>query len=379
MTSSTLEFTCELLHYPSITPQSAGALEAIAQRLAPLGFVCERMDAGGTANLWARRGQETPLVCFAGHVDVVPPGDLNAWVSPPFEPAIREGFLYARGAADMKTSLAAFVTAIERFLLAHPQHPGSIALLLTSDEEGDATHGTVEVVRRLQARGEGIDYCVVGEPTSDQRFGDTVKNGRRGSLSGKLTVKGVQGHIAYPHLADNPIHRLAPALADLVAQKWDEGDAYFPPTSFQISNIHAGTGVSNVIPGTCEVLFNFRYAACSDAKTLKDRVHAVLDQHGLTYELAWTLSGEPFLTPVGTLVSAISNAIAQETGQPPALSTSGGTSDGRFIAKLCPQVIEFGPINATIHKLNECIALADIEPLSRVYENALKNLLIAPK
>ena len=373
----TLELTRSLIARPSVTPEDAGCLDLIASRLAPLGFVCERIDGGGVSNLWARRGTAAPLVVFAGHTDVVPTGPLDAWASNPFEPTERDGMLFGRGAADMKSSLAAFVTAIEAFVAAHPDHAGSIALLLTSDEEGDATHGTTLVVETLKARGETLDYCIVGEPTSSATLGDTIKNGRRGSLSGKLTVKGVQGHIAYPHLAKNPIHLAAPALAELAAEKWDEGNEYFPPTSWQMSNIKAGTGATNVIPGTLEVMFNFRFATVHTADQLKARVHAVLDRHGLDYDLAWTLGGKPFLTPRGSLVGAMEAAIRDTLAITPELSTTGGTSDGRFIAEICPQVAEFGPVNATIHKLNECIAVDAIEPLSAIYRRTLENLLTA--
>lgn len=377
MTTPTLELTRTLIARPSVTPEDAGCLELIAARLAPLGFVCERIDGGGVSNLWARRGTAAPLVVFAGHTDVVPTGPLEAWHSHPFEPTERDGMLFGRGAADMKSSLAAFVTAIEAFVAAHPDHAGSIALLLTSDEEGDATHGTTLVVETLKARGETLDYCIVGEPTSSATLGDTIKNGRRGSLSGKLTVKGVQGHIAYPQLAKNPIHLAAPALAELAAEVWDAGNEYFPPTSWQISNIKAGTGATNVIPGTLEVLFNFRFATVHTADALKARVHAILDRHGLDYDLAWTLGGKPFLTPRGTLVAALEGAIRDTLAITPELSTTGGTSDGRFIAEICPQVAEFGPVNATIHKLNECIAVDAIEPLSAIYRRTLENLLTA--
>jgi succinyl-diaminopimelate desuccinylase len=373
----TQALTRELIARPSVTPQDSGCLELIAARLAPLGFVCERIDGGGVSNLWARRGTQSPLVVFAGHTDVVPTGPLTEWHSDPFVPTERDGFLYGRGAADMKSSLAAFVTAIEAFVSAHPDHAGSIALLLTSDEEGDATHGTTLVVETLRARGETLDFCIVGEPTSVDTLGDTIKNGRRGSLSGKLTVKGVQGHIAYPHLAKNPIHLAAPALAELASVTWDEGNEYFPPTSWQMSNIKAGTGATNVIPGSLEVLFNFRFATVHTADDLKAKVHAILDRHGLDYDLAWTLGGKPFLTPRGSLVTALSGAIRDTVGLETELSTTGGTSDGRFIADICPQVVEFGPVNATIHKLNECIAVDAIEPLSAIYRRTLENLLTA--
>lgn len=371
----TLALAQDLIARPSITPKDAGCLDAIAERLAPLGFVCERIDAGGVCNLWARRGQTSPVVCLAGHTDVVPTGPLPEWEFPPFAPTIDAGHLCGRGAADMKASLAAFVTAIERFLAAHPNHPGSLALLLTSDEEGDAVHGTVEVVRALKARGETLDYCIVGEPTSTAQLGDVIKNGRRGSLSGRLTVRGQQGHIAYPHLARNPIHLAAPALAELAATQWDEGNEYFPPTTWQMSNIHAGTGATNVIPGSLEVLFNFRYSTASTAEALQARVRETLDRHGLDYELGWTHSGKPFLTPRGTLVDAMAQAIAAVTGVNTELSTTGGTSDGRFIADICPQVVEFGPVNATIHKINERIRLSDLGPLSQIYEGTLERLL----
>ena len=377
MTTPTLDLTRALIARPSVTPEDAGCLDLIAARLTPLGFVCERIDGGGVSNLWARRGTAAPLVVFAGHTDVVPTGPLEAWASNPFEPTERDGMLFGRGAADMKSSLAAFVTAIEAFVAAHPQHAGSIALLLTSDEEGDATHGTTLVVETLKARGETLDYCIVGEPTSTATLGDTIKNGRRGSLSGKLTVKGVQGHIAYPQLAKNPIHLAAPALAELAAEVWDEGNEYFPPTSWQMSNIKAGTGATNVIPGTLEVMFNFRFATVHTADDLKARVHAVLDRHGLDYDLAWTLGGKPFLTPRGGLVAVLEGAIRDTLAITPELSTTGGTSDGRFIAEICPQVAEFGPVNATIHKLNECIAVDAIEPLSAIYRRTLENLLTA--
>ena len=377
MTTPTLDLTRALIARPSVTPEDAGCLDLIAARLAPLGFVCERIDGGGVSNLWARRGTAAPVVVFAGHTDVVPTGPLDAWASNPFEPTERDGMLFGRGAADMKSSLAAFVTAIEAFVAAHPDHAGSIALLLTSDEEGDATHGTTLVVETLKARGETLDYCIVGEPTSSATLGDTIKNGRRGSLSGKLTVKGVQGHIAYPQLARNPIHLAAPALAELAAEVWDAGNEYFPPTSWQMSNIKAGTGATNVIPGTLEVMFNFRFATVHTADQLKARVHAILDRHGLDYDLAWTLGGKPFLTPRGTLVAALEGAIRDTLAITPELSTTGGTSDGRFIAEICPQVAEFGPVNATIHKLNECIAVDAIEPLSAIYRRTLENLLTA--
>lgn len=375
MSEATLELTRQLISTRSVTPVDGGCLETIGTRLAAAGFTLERIDAGGVSNLWARRGTAGPLFCFAGHTDVVPTGPLDQWNSDPFEPVVRDGMLYGRGAADMKASLAAFVTSTERFVARVPDHGGSIAFLLTSDEEGDAIDGTVRVVERLAARGEKLDYCVVGEPTSVTKLGDMIKNGRRGSLSGKLTVKGVQGHIAYPHLAKNPIHMFGPALAELAAIRWDEGNEYFPPTSWQISNIKGGTGATNVIPGTLEVLFNFRFSTASTPESLKARLIDVLDRHGVEHDIVWTLGGKPYLTPRGTLVDAAEAAIRDVTGLTTELSTTGGTSDGRFIADICAQVVEIGPSNATIHKLNECVAVADIEPLSRIYENLLDRLL----
>ncbi|MBI1175101.1 MAG: succinyl-diaminopimelate desuccinylase [Sideroxydans sp.] len=373
--SDTLQLAEQLISRHSLTPQDEGCLEIIGARLARLGFQLEMMRHGDVDNLWARRGDAAPIVCFAGHTDVVPTGPLDKWNSDPFTPTIRDGLLYGRGAADMKGSLAAFVTAIEKFVTANPQHQGSIALLLTSDEEGVAVDGTVRVVETLQQRGERIDYCIVGEPTSVSQCGDTIKNGRRGSLSGVLTVKGVQGHIAYPHLVKNPIHMAAPAIAELAATVWDEGNEYFPPTSWQISNMHGGTGATNVVPGTVEIVFNFRHSTASTTDSLKSRVHAILDKHKLDYDLAWEISGKPYLTPHGDLVDAVSAAIRQVTGISTELSTSGGTSDGRFIADICPQVIELGPLNATIHKLNECVAVADLDTLSDIYHGTLTRLL----
>ncbi|HEX5391841.1 MAG TPA: succinyl-diaminopimelate desuccinylase [Rhodocyclaceae bacterium] len=375
MTSPVLSLAQDLISRASVTPDDAGCLELIGQRLAAQGFTLERMDANGTCNLWARRGTQAPVVCFAGHTDVVPTGPVDQWASHPFKPEIRDGVLYGRGAADMKSSLAAFVVGIENFVAAHADHQGSIALLLTSDEEGDALSGTVHVVNTLKARGETIDCCIVGEPTSSVRFGDTIKNGRRGSLSAKLVVKGIQGHVAYPEKVKNPIHLIAPALAELAAERWDEGNEYFPPTSFQISNIHAGTGATNVVPGTVEVLFNLRFSTASTADGLQSRIHAILDRHNLEYDIVWTLGGRPFLTPRGKLVDVMTDAIAEATGVTPELSTTGGTSDGRFIADICPQVVEFGPLNGTIHKLNECIPVADLEPLAKAYEGMLVGLL----
>ena len=374
--TDTLQLAQELIARRSLTPQDEGCLELIGARLQALGFKLEKMRCGAVDNLWARRGSESPLLCFAGHTDVVPTGPLDQWVSDPFTPTIRDGFLYGRGAADMKSSLAAFVTSIERFVLQHPDHRGSIALLLTSDEEGVAVDGTVRVVETLRTRNEKMDYCIVGEPTSASKTGDTIKNGRRGSLSGSLTVKGVQGHIAYPHLVKNPIHMAAPAIAELAATVWDEGNAYFPPTSWQISNIHGGTGASNVVPGTVDIEFNFRFSTASTVDELKARVHTLLDRHQLQYDLAWSLSGKPYLTPRGELVDAVSAAIRDVAGVETELSTSGGTSDGRFIADICPQVIELGPPNATIHKLNECVLVADLELLSDIYRRTMERLLV---
>ena len=373
--NAVLSLAQALIAIPSNTPDDAGCLELIGARLAKLDFVLERIDIGGVSNLWARRGTASPLLCFAGHTDVVPTGPLHAWHSDPFQPEIRDGLLYGRGAADMKSSLAACVVAIEIFIAQQPRHGGSIALLLTSDEEGDAVDGTVRVVEALQARGERIDYCIVGEPTSVARLGDTIKNGRRGSLSGRLTVRGIQGHVAYPQLAKNPVHLAAPALAELAQAKWDDGNEFFPPTTFQISNAHAGTGAGNVIPGSLEVLFNFRFATASTPQGLQDRVHAILDRHGLEYELAWNYSGKPYLTPRGKLVAALEQSIRATTGVEAQLSTTGGTSDGRYIADICAEVAEFGPLNATIHKVDECIAVADLEPLARCYRGVLERLL----
>lgn len=375
----TLRLAEQLIARPSVTPEDAGCLDLIADALKPLGFVCEFMDSGPETfrvrNLWAKRaGTSGQTLAFAGHTDVVPTGPLAQWDSDPFTPTHKDGKLFGRGASDMKTSLAAMVVAVQEFLAANPNPALGIAFLLTSDEEGPALDGTVVVCEKLQARGDAPQFCIVGEPTSVQQTGDMIKNGRRGTLSGKLTVKGVQGHIAYPHLADNPIHRLAPALAELVSIRWDEGNAFFPPTSWQVSNIHAGTGASNVIPGDCVVDFNFRFCTESTPESLQQRLQAVLDQHGLKYELTWTLGGRPFLTTPGTLVEAIQQAITDETGLTTELSTTGGTSDGRFIAQICPQVIEFGPPNATIHKVNEHVALADIAPLKNIYHRTLENL-----
>jgi succinyl-diaminopimelate desuccinylase len=382
--SRTLQLAERLIACRSVTPDDGGCQALIAERLAPISFTCETVAAGPddfrVANLWAVRrgsaGRDGTLLAFAGHTDVVPTGPLAQWRSDPFVPTHRDGRLFGRGAADMKTSLAAMVVAIEEFVAAHPGHAGSIALLITSDEEGPARDGTVRLVELLRARAERLDCCIVGEPTSVDRLGDMIKNGRRGTLSGRLAVRGVQGHIAYPQLARNPIHLAAPALAELVAIEWDRGNAYFPPTSWQVSNIHAGTGAGNVIPGELVVDFNFRFCTESTPESLKARLQAVLDRHGLDTSIAWTLGGEPFLTPTGRLSEALVQAIRAETGVTPELSTTGGTSDGRFIATICPQVVEFGPVNATIHKIDEHVAVADVEPLKNVYRRTMENLLL---
>ncbi len=375
--SAVLDLVKDLIARPSVTPVDEDCQSLLAERLSRVGFHCETIAQGGVTNLWARRGTEGPLTVFAGHTDVVPPGPREKWNSDPFVPTERDGFLYGRGAADMKSSIAAFVVAVEEFVAANPQHSGSIAFLITSDEEGPAIDGTVIVCEALKARGEQLDYCIVGEPTSTNAIGDVCKNGRRGSLSGTLTVKGIQGHVAYPHLARNPVHQLAPALAEIVNIEWDQGNEYFPPTTFQVSNLNAGTGATNVVPGEAVAQFNFRFSTASTPDSLKARVHKVLDRHGLEYELQWNLGGEPFLTPRGSLTDALSAAIEAETGRRTELSTTGGTSDGRFIAKICPQVIEFGPCNATIHKVNECIALDSLDPLKNIYRRTLENLLLA--
>jgi succinyl-diaminopimelate desuccinylase len=380
--SDTLQLAQQLIALPSVTPNDAGCLDLAVSHLAPLGFACERIDSGPAefrvSNLWALRqgsqGKQGKTLVFAGHVDVVPTGPLEQWSSPPFTPTVRDGKLYGRGASDMKTPLAAMLVACSRYLAAHPDTALNIGWILTSDEEGPALDGTVAVCRALQQRGQRLDYCIVGEPTSVTQVGDTVKNGRRGSLSGKLTVKGVQGHIAYPHLAKNPIHLLAPALAELTGMVWDEGNAFFPPTSWQVSNIHGGTGAGNVIPGTVVLDFNFRFSTASTPESLQQRLEAVLQRHGLEFDLQWTLGGLPFLTPQGTLVDAARAAIADVTGLQTELSTSGGTSDGRFIAQICPQVLEIGPTNATIHQINECIALDEIEPITAIYQRVLERL-----
>jgi succinyl-diaminopimelate desuccinylase len=373
--SPTLALACELIRRRSITPKDDGCQPLLAARLEALGFVIEPMRFGEVDNLWARRGDQGPVFCFAGHTDVVPPGPIEAWSSDPFEPTLRNGLLYGRGTCDMKGSLAAMITATERFVAAHPDHRGSIAFLITSDEEGPARDGTRRVVEALSARDEQIDYALVGEPSSQTRLGDIIKNGRRGSLSGVLRVRGKQGHVAYPQLADNPIHRAAPAIAALCAETWDAGNAHFPPTSFQISNIHAGTGADNVIPGELELAFNLRFSTEQTPEALQQRITAILDRHGLDDRVDWRVSGYPFLTPAGALVDATQTAIETVTGHPSELSTIGGTSDGRFIAPTGAQVVELGPINATIHKVDECVGVDELDQLSAVYEQTLRRLL----
>lgn len=373
--SAVLSLARDLLSRPSITPEDAGCQAMMAEYLAKLGFVIEPMVFHDTTNLWARRGSQGPLFCFAGHTDVVPPGPLDQWATPPFEPTVKDGVLYARGAADMKGSIASMLVAVERFVTRYPDHAGSIAFLITSDEEGPFINGTPKVVETLEARNEKITWCLVGEPSSSQRLGDTVKNGRRGSITGDLRVQGIQGHVAYPHLGRNPVHQAAPALAELAAEMWDEGNAFFPPTSFQIANISAGTGASNIIPGELYVQFNFRFSTESTDESLKKRVHDILDRHGLEYRLDWTLSGQPFLTASGQLVEATLASIEKITGLRSELSTSGGTSDGRFIAPTGAEVLELGPINATIHKVNEAVGVQELEQLAEIYEDLLVRLL----
>ncbi len=375
MEIDTLELAKKLIARRSVTPDDAGCLDMVIDVLKPLGFKCEKVSANGVDNLWARRGTAAPLVCFAGHTDVVPTGPLEHWHSDPFTPTVKEGVLYGRGAADMKTSIAAFVAAIADFVREQPDHPGSIAVLFTSDEEGPAVDGTVRVVERLAQRGEKMDYCIVGEPTSVNKLGDMIKNGRRGSLSGALTVKGVQGHVAYPHLARNPVHDVAAAIAELAQTEWDRGNEYFPPTTWQISNFHAGTGATNVIPGEAKIDFNFRFATASTVESLQTRVIGILDKHGVQYDIDWVYGGRPFLTRKGDLVDAVARAIKTVTGVDTELSTTGGTSDGRFIADICPQVIEFGPTNASIHKVNECIRVEEVQPLAQIYKHILLNIL----
>jgi succinyl-diaminopimelate desuccinylase len=376
VTIDTLELAKQLIARPSVTPADAGCLDLLIELLEPLGFVCERISMGGVDNLWARRGSTGPLVCFAGHTDVVPTGPVEQWSSNPFEPTIRDGVLYGRGASDMKSSLAAFVVALTDFVAEHPDHAGSLAVLFTSDEDGPAIDGTVRVVEALKDRGVKLDYCIVGEPTAVKKTGDMIKNGRRGSLSGRLTVKGVQGHVAYPHLAQNPIHVVAAAIAELAKTEWDRGNEYFPPTTWQISNFNAGTGANNVIPGDAHIKFNFRFSTASTLESLQTRVHGILDRHGVPYDLEWSYDGRPFITPRGDLVDAVAKAIKTVTGIDTELSTTGGTSDGRFIADICPQVIECGPTNASIHKIDECIRVDELMQLPQIYLHTLKNLLV---
>ncbi|MEQ1728470.1 MAG: succinyl-diaminopimelate desuccinylase [Vicinamibacterales bacterium] len=373
--SRTLALAKQLITCRSVTPDDGGSLALVAARLSAAGFLCERIERGGVSNLWARHGSGAPLVCFAGHVDVVPTGPEEQWSVPPFDAVERDGFLIGRGAADMKASVAAMVTAAERVAHAEPAHGGSIALLLTADEEGDALHGTVAVVDALRSRGTRLEYCLIGEPTSSVQFGDTMKNGRRGSLNGLLRVKGVQCHVAYPERGRNPVHDAVPVLAELAATQWDAGNEYFGPTTFQISNIHAGTGAPNVVPGTLDVQFNLRFSPQSPAPRLQARVREVLDRHGVDYDLIWTVSAEPFMTPEGDLVEAVREAVMRETGVAAALSTSGGTSDGRFLAAIADQVVEFGPMNDTIHKIDERVAVADLGSLSAIYERVMQRLL----
>ena len=373
--SDTLELARELLHRPSVTPEDAGCQEVMADRLRAIGFEIESLRFGEVENLWARRGKQEPVFCFAGHTDVVPTGPWENWASPPFQPETRNGLLHARGAADMKGSLAAMITATEAFVRDRPEHHGSIAFLITSDEEGPAVDGTARVVDTLEAREEKITWCLVGEPSSHERLGDVIKNGRRGSLHGYLTVLGIQGHVAYPHLARNPLHEFAPALAALCNEEWDQGNEFFPPTSFQIVNMKMGEGADNVIPGDCHVHFNFRFSTELSTDIIAERVERLLDKSGLDYRLEWRLSGDPFLTPAGALVEAAEQAVAEVMGYTPELSTSGGTSDGRFIAPTGAQVLELGPLNKTIHQVDECVAEADLSSLSDIYRRVLEQLL----
>jgi succinyl-diaminopimelate desuccinylase len=375
MTSATLQLASDLIARPSITPDDAGCQAMLIERLSAIGFACETMVFDDVTNLWARRGRATPLLAFAGHTDVVPPGPLDKWHSDPFTPEIRDGNLFGRGAADMKSSIAAMVTACERFVTQNAQHQGSIALLITSDEEGIATNGTVKVIEALEARAEKIDWALIGEPSSLARVGDVVKNGRRGSIGAKLVIHGVQGHVAYPHKVDNPIHRAMPALHDLARHEWDQGNSFFPPTSLQISNINSGTGAHNVVPGHAEVLFNLRYSTEIDAKQIMETTRVILDKHELEYDINWSVSGYPFLTPEGELVEAAQQAIKQHTGLTSALETTGGTSDGRFIAPTGAQVLELGPVNESIHKLNEHVNIEELDLLSDIYQSILENLL----
>lgn len=375
MKNETLELAKALIARKSITPEDAGCQQLIVDRLVPLGFKAEVFKCGEVTNLWIRHGTARPLVVLAGHTDVVPPGPREKWHSDPFEPTIRDGKLFGRGAADMKTSIAAFVTAAERFVAAHPGHPGSVALLITSDEEGPSVDGTVRVVEAFKARGETMDYCIVGEPSSVERFGDTIKNGRRGSLTGRLVVQGIQGHVAYPQRVRNPVHLVAPALAELANTEWDRGNEFFPPTTWQISNIHAGTGAQNITPGSAQVDFNFRFSTESTPEALKARVKEILDRHGLEYDVEWTLGGKPFLTARGRLVETLTRVVKKVSGVTPEVNCTGGTSDGRFIIDICSEVAEFGPVNRSIHKVNEAVAIEEIEPLTEVYRGVIEDLL----
>jgi succinyl-diaminopimelate desuccinylase len=376
--NETLELAQALIRRKSITPEDSGCQQLIAERLVPLGFKAEVFRCNDVVNLWIRHGTAKPLVVLAGHTDVVPPGPLEKWNSDPFVPTIRDGNLYGRGAADMKTSIAAFVTAAERFVAAHPDHPGSLGLLITSDEEGPSVDGTVRVVEAMKARGESIEFCIVGEPSSVERFGDTIKNGRRGSLTARLVVNGIQGHVAYPHRVKNPVHLVAPAIAEMAKAEWDKGNEYFPPTTWQVSNIHAGTGAQNITPGAVTVDFNFRFSTESTPESLQKRVREILDRHGLDYDVQWVVGGKPFLTKRGRLVETLTAAVCKVSGVTPEINCTGGTSDGRFIIDICPEVAEFGPVNRSIHKVNEAVALDEIEPLAEVYRTAVEGLLLAP-
>ena len=376
MDNETLELAKALIRRRSITPADEGCQQLVIERLAPLGFKAETFQCGAVTNLWIRRGSARPLVALAGHTDVVPPGPREKWDSDPFEPTVRDGKLYGRGAADMKTSIAAFVTAAERFVAAHPGHPGSIALLITSDEEGPSVDGTVRVVEALKARGEAMDYCIVGEPSSTERFGDTIRNGRRGTLTARLVVHGIQGHVAYPHRVKNPVHLVAPAIAEMATTVWDKGNQFFPPTTFQVSNVHAGTGAQNITPGSIQVDFNFRFSTESTAESLKSRVKEMLDRHGLEYDINWVQGGKPFLTARGRLVDTLTRAVKKVSGVDPVVNCEGGTSDGRYIIDICGEVAEFGPVNRSIHKVNEAVALDEIGPLAEVYRTAIEDLLI---
>jgi succinyl-diaminopimelate desuccinylase len=373
--NETLELAKALIARKSVTPADEGCQQMIIDRLVPLGFKAETITHGDVTNLWIRHGTAKPLVVLAGHTDVVPSGPLDKWHSDPFVPTIRDGKLFGRGAADMKTSIAAFVTAAERFVAAHPDHPGSLALLITSDEEGPSVDGTVKVVEELKRRGETIDYCIVGEPSSAERFGDTIKNGRRGSLTARLAVNGVQGHVAYPNRVKNPVHLAAPALAEMATTEWDKGNEYFPPTSWQVSNIHAGTGAQNITPGAMQVDFNFRFSTESTPEGLKARVKEILDRHGLDYSIDWVQGGKPFLTKRGRLVDTLTAVVREVSGVTPEVNCTGGTSDGRFIFDICPEVAEFGPVNRSIHKVNEAVALEEIEPLVEIYRRTVEGLV----